>query len=145
MLKTRAMTAVAAGLATTGLLAGVAFAWTTASGDMTTASSDADDARISTLAQTTTAVGEAKGDVVSAAARDADDHAAADNDRDEAAQAADNDRDEAAKTEDNDRDEAARTHTDQDAHGDAVSAVAHDKTAKGEAHGDAVSTAAHHR
>ncbi len=117
MTKTRAITAIAAGVATSGLLAGVALAWTTSS-------ADTDDVRISTLAHTTTAVGEAKGDVISAAARDADDRMTVSEDKDR------------------DADDHAK-HADRDAHGDAVSAVAHNKATKGEAHGDAVSSGAH--
>jgi hypothetical protein len=113
MLKTRAITAAAATIATTGLLAGAAFAWTTTSADK-------DDVGISTIARTTTAVGEAKGDVISAAARDMDDR---------------------ATTEDNDRDADDNANTDKDAHGDAVSAIAH-SAAKGPGHGDAVSDVA---
>ncbi len=126
MKRTRITAALAAGMAATGLLAGVALA----------RAADGDDMRISTLAHTTTAVGEAKGDVISAAARDADDRMVSED--------KDRDADDRAKAEDKDRDADDRAkHADRDAHGDAVSAVAHNKATKGEAHGDAVSTAAH--
>ncbi len=135
-LKTRSFGVAVTALAATGLLAGVAFASSDASG---TADNDdvARGAAIAKLAQTTTLTGEAKGDAVSAAAKT--EATAEDADKDEAAKTEDTDKDEAAKTEDTDKDE--HDSSDNDSHGDTVSALAK-STASGTGHGATVSATA---
>lgn len=113
-LKSRSLGMAATALAVTGLLAGVAFASSDASGTTDT-DPTARGADIAKLAHSTTLTGKAKGDAISAA----------------------------AKAEDTDRDEDTDTDTDEDTdtHGDIVSALAK-STAPGTEHGETVSKVA---
>jgi hypothetical protein len=125
-LTTGALTAIAG----SALLTAVAFAASDA-----TSTKDTDGGRglaIAKLAHTTTATGEAKGDIISAAAKAmATTNGPADVDKDNDHGKADNDKD-------NDK---VKAKTDADRHGDTISALAR-KTAPGPEHGETVSAAA---
>jgi hypothetical protein len=127
-LTTGALTAIAG----SALLTAVAFAASDA-----TSAKDTDGGRglaIAKLAHTTTATGEAKGDIISAAAKAmATTNGPADVDKDNDHGKADNDKD-------NDNDKV-KAKTDADRHGDTISALAR-KTAPGPEHGETVSAAA---
>ena len=128
-LKSRSLGMATTALAVTGLLAGVAFASSDASGTKDT-DPTARGADIAKLAHGTTLTGKAKGDAISAAAKTEAKDADTDTDED-----TDTDTDE---DKDNDED---KTETDNDSHGDTVSALAK-STAPGTEHGETVSTTA---
>src|SRR2546425_6898539 len=113
-------------IAGASLLSGIAFA----EDSMRTSDASAGRSPIAILARSTDAKGEAKGDLISAAARAMNDDRAVDRDKDEDVdndndEADDRDKDEADENEvDNDADDQPKAGTDNDDHGKAVSAVA---------------------
>jgi len=105
-------------IAGASLLSGIAFA----EDSMRTSDASAGRSPIAILARSTDAKGEAKGDLISAAARAMNDDRAADRDKDEDVDK-DNDENEVEDV-DNDADDQAKADTDNDDHGKAVSGVA---------------------
>ena len=118
MKKLHTTTGVLAAVAASALLSGLAFA----SDAMRTSDTSAGRSPIAVLARSTDAKGEAKGDLISAAARAMNDRVDVDKDKD---QDVDKDNDEAEDNDvDNDADDQPKADTDNDDHGKAVSAVA---------------------
>ena len=130
MKKLHTTTGVLAAVAASALLSGLAFA----SDAMRTSDTSAGRSPIAVLARSTDAKGEAKGDLISAAARAMNDRVDVDKDKDQDVdkdvdkdkdQDVDKDNDEAEENDvDNDADDQPKADTDNDDHGKAVSAVA---------------------